>query len=234
MKLIKPIWVMTALLMAVSIISCTTAAPTQPPQDANAIYTNVAGTMFAQLNISQTQTAQAVPPSPIPSPTALNTMTSLPSLPATAAPQSLVPLETPLTVNTPSNIVMPTVSAGNGTQSSSAVGCDDSIYVTETEPSNGPVVRPGVNFTVSWTFQNTGTCPWINSYALAFMGGDRMGAKDIRIFKTVDYTPVGQNHTFTVFFQAPQSKGHYHSVWAMENAIGKAFGSRVWVDIQVK
>jgi hypothetical protein len=224
-KRMKLMWVVVVLLLAVVLTSCGGGAAPQPAVDANAIYTSVAGTMIAQLNVHQTQTAQALPPTPFSSPTPLDTFTPQPTLP-------IIPTVTPFTINP---LVMPTVSAGNGTPgSASAVGCDDSLYVSETEPNTGAIFKPGINFTKSFTFQNTGTCPWVNRYALAFVSGDRMGGRDIEISNKVNFTLPGNNHTFTIFLQAPRSKGHFQGVWAMENYIGKAFGTRVWVDIVVK
>jgi hypothetical protein len=226
-KRMKLMWVVVLLLLAVVLTSCGVAAP-QPALDANAIYTSVAGTMIAQLNVHQTQTAQALPPTPFSSPTPLDTFTPQPTLP-------VIPTVTPFTINTPAGIVLPTLSTGNGTPgSTSAVGCDDSIFVSESAPNNGEQFKAGTQFSKSFTFQNTGTCTWVNNYALGFQSGDRMSAKDTQISNRVNFTLPGNIHTFTLNLVAPHGKGHYVGVWAVENGIGKAFGSRVWVDIVVK
>ena len=71
MRFMKLIWVVIALLLTAALTSCSGTA-SEPSQDVNAVYTSVAGTMVAQFNDQQTQTAQAVPPSPSASPTELD------------------------------------------------------------------------------------------------------------------------------------------------------------------
>ncbi len=226
MRLIKLIWLLTALLLTATLSSCSGTAP-EPTQDVNSVYTSVAGTMVSQFNDQQTQTAQAVPPSPFASPTALDTFTPMPTYPVT-------PSGTPFSINTPSGIILAVPSTGGGTPGSTRVGCDDAMYVSESGPGFGEKFSPGVNFTKSWTLQNSGNCPWINSFTFGFVSGDRMGGREILITRHVDFVAPGQNHTFSVFFQAPHASGHYHGVWQMKNPANIEFGTQETVDIIVK
>jgi hypothetical protein len=214
-------------LLAAALTSCNIGSTPPSAQDANAIYTSVAGTMIAQLYDQQTQTAQAAPPSSTATLTVLDTNTPLPTYPAT-------PSEMPLSINTPSGPILPAPSTVGGTPGSTKVGCDDSAYVSETEPSAWAQFKAGVNFSKSWTLQNTGTCPWINSFRFVFVGGDRMGGRDIPITRTVDFVIVGHTHTFTINFQAPRIAGHYQGIWQMKNPDNIEFGRSVLVDIVVK
>ena len=228
MQIMRPMQAVTMLLVAAALTSCGSANTPEPTQDVNVIHTSVAGTMVSQLYDQQTQTAQAVPPSPAASPTALDTSTPLPTFLATA-------LNTPIIINTPAGAVFPTNPVGGGTPgSSTASGCNNSNFISETAPSDGAQFSKGENFTKSWTFQNTGTCTWVNSFSFGFQNGDRMGGKNIVISRSVDFTPPGNNHTFTVFFEAPITAGHYIGFWQMRTPGGNSFGSRVWVDIEVK
>jgi hypothetical protein len=226
MQLMKSMWVSIALVLIVTLTSCGPGNTPEPAQDANAIYTSVAGTMVAQLNDQQTQTAQAVPPTAFVSPTPPDTNTPLPTFPVT-------PLETPVTINMPSGALAPTISSAGGTPSTGA-GCYDSKFITESEPADGTQFSKEQNFSKSWTFQNTGTCTWVNSFTFGFQSGDRMAGKNIVISRSVDYTLPGNNHTFTVYFEAPNAAGHYIGFWQMRTPEGGSFGSRVWVDIVVK
>ena len=226
MRFMKLIWIVIALLLTAALTSCSGTAP-EPTQDVNAVYTSVAGTMVAQFNGQQTQTAQAVPPSPAASPTALDTFTPMPTYPVT-------PSGTPFLINTPSGIILAAPSTVGGTPGSTRVGCDDAIYVSESGPGFGEQFSPGVNFTKSWTLQNSGNCPWINSFTFGFVSGDRMGGREIPITRSVNFVVPGQNHTFSVFFQAPHAAGHYHGVWQMKNPANIEFGSQETVDILVK
>ena len=226
MRFMKLFWVVTALLLTAGLTSCSGTAP-EPTQDVNAVYTSVAGTMVAQFNGQQTQTAQAVPPSPTASPTELAIVLPAPTI-------AVEPSQTPFLINTPSIAVLPATSTGGLTFGETGVGCDNATYLSETEPGRGTLFKPGINFTKAWTFQNSGTCTWINSYTFAFISGDQMGGRDIRLYKTVDFTAPGLNHTFVVNFQAPHGGGHYQGFWQMKNATGTEFGARVVIDIVVK
>ena len=227
MKFLKLLWVVTVLLLAAALTSCNIGSTPAPAQDANAIYTSVAGTMIAQFNDQQTQTAQAIPPSPLAGPTIADTFTPLPIF-------TEIPLGMPISINTPVSVILPTPSTGGLTWGETGIGCDDATYLSETEPARGTMFRVGDHFAKSWSFQNTGTCIWINSYTFAFISGSRMGGKDIPISRTVDFTVPGKSHTFTINFVAPHGAGHYTGAWQMKNATGTQFGARVWVDIVVK
>ena len=64
MQITKSFGVATVLVLAAALTSCNIGKAPEPTQDVNAIYTSAAGTMVAQLNDQQTQTAQAIPPLP--------------------------------------------------------------------------------------------------------------------------------------------------------------------------
>lgn len=228
MQLMKPMQAMIILFLAAALTSCGSGNTPEPTQDVNAVYTSVAGTMVGQLYAQQTETAQAIPPTIAASPTAMDTPTSLPSLLTTAT-------VTPVILNTPAGIVFPTASAGGGAPgTSTASGCNDSKFISETAPTDGTQFSKSENFSKSWIFQNTGTCTWSNNFAFGFQSGDRMGGKNIVISRSVDFTLPGKNHTFTVFFEAPNIAGRYTGFWQMRTPGGNSFGSRVWVDIEVK
>ncbi len=219
-------WVGLVLLLAIALTACGAGSTTEPTQNADVIYTSVAGTMVAQLNDQQTQTAQAIPPSSLPSPTTADTFTPLPTVPA-------APSVTPFTINTPGSVVQPTIFTG-GTPGSTGAGCADSKFISETPPADGTQFSKGENFSKSWSFMNSGTCTWSNSYSFGFQNGDRLGGKEIVISRSVDFVLAGQIKTFTVQFEAPISAGHYKGFWQMRTPAGGSFGSRVWIDIVVK
>lgn len=215
-------WTVTTLLLAAALTSCNIGATPQPTIDVNAIFTFAAGTMNAQLNDQGTQTAQAASPTPA------ATFTPLATFPVT-------PLGTPFSITTPGGgAALPTTASGGGTLGSTAVGCDNSNYLSETKPDDGTQVTAGTDFTKGWSLQNTGTCAWKAGYSFAFDSGDQMAGKDIVLSKSEDFTDPGHSQTFIIKLQAPASAGEYKGYWRMKNATGTAFGSRVWVDIVVK
>jgi hypothetical protein len=208
------------LFLAAGLASCNIGSTPQPTIDVNAIFTYAAGTMNAQLNDQGTQTAQAASPTPA------ATFTPLPTFP-------VVPLGTPFSISTP-GAALPTTSTGGNTLGSTAVGCDNATYISETKPNDGTQINGGDTFTKGWSFQNSGTCTWNTGYSFAFDSGELMGGKDIVINKEEDFTDPGHSQTFIVHLQAPTTAGEYKGYWRMKNAAGTPFGSRVWLDIVVK
>jgi Ig-like domain from next to BRCA1 gene len=217
----KLIWAGIALLLVAALTSCTIGSTPEPTTDVSAIFTFAAQTMDAQLSNQGTQTAQAASPTP------LVTYTPLPTFP-------VIPLGTPFSISTPGGAALPTNSTGDSTLGSTAVGCDNSTYLSETTPNDGTQITAGDTFTKGWSLQNSGTCAWNSGYSFAFITGDQMGGKDIVLSKDADFTDPGHSQTFIVKLQAPATAGTYKGYWQMKNATGVEFGSRVWVDIVVK
>lgn len=230
MQLKKIVWLMAALVIAVSLTSCNIGKAPEPTQDVNAIYTAAAETTIAQFSAQQTQTAQALPPTPLPSPTALPTLTPPPTFPVSGG--------TPFTFNTPgafTPIASPFATLGSGGGSSStANGCNDALFTgVETVPDK-TVMKPEQTFSKSWEFKNTGTCTWDDGYVFAFVSGDQMGGSNITILKKEDFVAPGKNQTFIVKMVAPKAPGEYVGYWRMKSDAGAFFGTRVFVDIVVK
>ena len=209
------------LFLGAALASCSGGSTPQPTMDVGAIFTFAASTMNAQLNVQGTQTAQAASPTPA------VTFTPLPTFP-------VIPLGTPYSLSTASGAVLPTASSGGSTTGSTAVGCDNSSYLSETTPNDGTQETAGGTFKKGWSLQNTGTCSWNAGYTFAFVTGDQMDGKDIVLSKSTDFTDPGHSNTFNINLQAPATAGEYKGFWQMKNAAGTAFGSRVWVDIVVK
>jgi hypothetical protein len=234
MQFKKPFWVMVAVILTLSLSSCNIGKSAAPTQDVNAIYTAAAGTMLAQFGDQMTQTAQAVTPTPADSPTPLATFTSLPtfSIPGTTP----FAVGTQFVFNTPSGAgtPLPTLSTGGtGATPSTAVGCADSAFVSETIP-DGTIFPPGKAFTKSWNLQNTGTCTWDDGFSFVFVSGNQMGGKDILITKSSDFTKPGAGQAFNVPMKAPTTPGTYQGNWQMKDDQGHLFGVQVWVKIVVQ
>ncbi len=221
MHIKKFAWAVTALLLTTALASCNIGATPAPTIDANAIFTAAASTMNAQLNDQATQTASAVSPTPA------ATITPLPTFP-------VIPLGTPFATTAPGGAIAPTTSSAGGSVGSTAVGCDNATYVSETKPDDGTQYSAGDTFSKGWSLENSGTCAWDTGYSFAFATGDLMGGKDIVLSKSTDFTDAGHSQTFIVKLTAPAAAGEYKGFWQMKNATGVQFGSRVWVDIVVK
>src|SRR5258706_903303 len=72
-------------------------------------------------------------------------------------------------------------------------------------------------FTNTWEFKNTGTCPWEN-YTLRFESGDQLSAPTSL---SIPATQPGKNVTISVDLIAPSSDGAYSGYFALNDATGK-------------
>jgi ABC-type amino acid transport substrate-binding protein len=100
--------------------------------------------------------------------------------------------------------------------------------------TNPPVMQPGQSFTKGWRLRNVGTCPWTNSFKLAFSYGNvpaaQMGGQPIQVTRQVN---PGETFDFQVNLVAPIAPGTYQGFWNMRNAKNDKFGETVWVGITV-
>ena len=83
--------------------------------------------------------------------------------------------------------------------------------------------------------RNSGTCTWTSAYYLAYAHGNtpqsQMGGQPTYIKGSV---PPGGTYDISVNMVAPQQPGVYQGFWQMVNAKGTAFGTTVYVGIQVR
>jgi hypothetical protein len=222
-RLRKSLWLAISIL-AVGLTSCNMGKAPEPTSDVSSIYTSVASTMISQLNGQLTQTAQAVPPSALASPTELGTLPPLPTLIST-----LTPFGTLVTGST-TPIVIPTL---GGTQSSTAVGCADSIFVQDTTIPDGTIEKPGAIFQKIWRMKNTGTCTWGAGFKFAFASSSKMGGSDFIITQKNDFVAAGATKDFGVKLTAPTVLNIYTGCWKMQTPDGYWFGGYACVTIKV-
>jgi len=140
----------------------------------------------------------------------------------------------------PTPPIAPTPTPGVIVVAPTPVGCIDGMsYVADLNYNdnnmrNPPVLQPGQPFQKGWRVRNSGTCTWTTAYTFAFAGGNsplaQMGGQPQGIARPV---PPGQVVDFFVNLIAPTTPGVYQGFWQMRNAQGRAFGTRVWVGIQV-
>lgn len=181
------------LMIAVVLAGCgspDTAAPTQI--DAAIIHTSVALTMVAQL----TQTAAAMPPTPIPLPSA----TVAPILTPTA---TLMPLSVPLD------------QLGSPTAEATDDDVKEKIVFLGQSPMAGQQYNVGSKFDAKFTFQNIGTDTWSPAFSIRFLGwGETFNASEtVYTFeKYADNTTVEPKGVVTITLpglQAPGGSGSF-------------------------
>lgn len=215
--------------LALTLGACNLGKSPQPTPDVNGLYTAAASTLIAQMNDQQTQTAEAVTPTPPTSPTPLASFTALPTFPAFGA---LTPFGTPFALGTPGLGITPLATSAGPIANSFAVGRDNATFIGETIP-DGTTMNPRHDFKKSWSLLNSGTSTWDEGYSFAFKSGDSLGGKDIKIVDSKDFTAPNHSQTFVVEMFAPRTSGEVKGFWQMKNDAGVWFGSLVSVDIIV-
>ena len=197
MKLTKIFKIATMFVLAGVIFSaCGAAAPAEPTQDPNTIFTQVAETVM----VSMTQTTEAMPPTPMPEPT------------ATIAPT----LETAPTESVATLPPAPTLPIGP-TATIQRFG-DHAKYNTQT-PADGKVFTPGESFQFIVCIGNDGSTEWDNTYYLEWMSGYRLW-NDTKYFYVEDPIEPGGKWCFYTPAIAPVDPGSYTTRWYFKNGNG--------------
>lgn len=119
---------------------------------------------------------------------------------------------TPNVTNTPANTPTPRNGAGGGT--------DRAVLIAQ-EPTDNSAITPGEAFTVTWTFENSGTSTWNTNYYIQFSSGEQMSAPE-KVFFWLP-VPPGTSLPLTVTFTAPSTAGSVTSSWKVVNANDAAF-----------
>lgn len=236
MKSHKLIWLVGATILAVILSSCNIGAAPAPAVDAGAIQTQAFNIVLTQAALQQTQTALAIPPTPMPTNT----------LPATVELPTFSPLQgtnTPFAFNTqqpgltPLAPLLPTVGGVVSTVTTKH-GCNDAAHLGDSPP-DGTVIEAGKNFTKSFMLQNTGTCAWDEGYSFTFI--PERSSPDLKGYSIVlkkekpeEYTKPGFGQTFVLKLTAPKTAGTYKAFWKLKDDAGNFFGPLVWLEIVVK
>lgn len=195
-------WV-SALLLALLLVACGAGEDELASEETvNSIYTQVAMTLSAQPALATS--------------TAMPTFTAFPTLASVLLNSATItPASNPVSLN----------STG-----SSAVGCDNSAYISDVTIPDGTTLTPGSTFTKTWNLQNTGTCDWTTSYSIAFYSGNAMSGVTTTLSEAV---AVASSGNISVVLTAPSSTGSYTGYWRLQNASGTSFGQAVYVQILV-
>ncbi len=176
-----------------------TQAPTTDPRPTfDAIASQAAQTVIAELTVNAPPTNTPVPPTETP-------------VPPTATPAVT---DTPAPTSTPTRVFIPWTLTPTATQP--AYGCT----VTNVTPKSSDTIKVDQEFDAAWTVQNTGTQPWLaGNTDIAFVGGaalhDRPSdSSDLRDL-TSDVAPNG-TYTVTIDMQAPSGDGTHTTSWAIQ------------------
>ena len=154
----------------------------------------------------------------------------------TAQAASIIPTSTMAPTLTPAatlSIASPMIGSILPTSQVSAASvsaCDNSTFISDVTIPDGTIVAPGLTFTKTWLFQNTGSCTWSEDYTLTFMSGEDMEGSATTIDASV--APGGQVKV-SVDLTAPDEEGTHTGYWILANEAESTFGVHVYVQIVV-
>jgi hypothetical protein len=240
----KSLWLVGTTILAVILSSCNMGATPVPTEDPGVIQTQAFSVVLTQAALQQTQTALAIPPTPLPTNTPFPTAT-LGETPTLGAASTFAPLggtNTPFAFNTQQPGLTPLASTvptlGAVATFTTKNGCNDGTFMGESKPFDKDVIAAGKNFSKSWEILNTGTCVWDEGYSFAFLPD--LSSPELKGYSIVlkknapeEYTKPKHSQTFVVKLTAPKTAGEYKGYWKMKDDAGNLFGPLVSVWITV-
>jgi len=208
------IWGLVALLILAGIIALVTAFSRNDngAGKVEAAYTNAAETVAAQQ-----LTLQASSPTET---QVLFTQTPL---------ATFTPFASPTLFATQAGIVIQPTIPGSGSVSG-AVGCYNSVYVSDVTFPDNAAVTAGQVFTKTWKLQNNGTCPWTPTFKAVFVSGNAMGGVPAPIGITV---APGASADISINMTAPAASGSVTGYWILVNDSAQQFGTSFYALVNV-
>lgn len=252
--------IVSLLLGACGVGAQATQAPTEAPQDINAIYTAAAETAKARL----TEIAANATPTYTPQPVQLEatatdqqslvqitiTMTEsnasggLPTQEVVAtATLGLVATETllpGLPTNTPGTGLftpIPTITTAPtaGTINTGPV-CKNAAFEGDVTIPDGTLLNPWEKFVKTWRMRNSGTCNWDEGFSFKPWSGPSSMANHehaYNIRKKDKFIPAGAVIDIAIEMYAPGDPGEYVAHWKWFDDQGQPFGGDFTVVIKV-
>ena len=198
------------LFGAMAVILLLTAcapAPPQPTQDPSAVENEVATIVALTVAAQNAQTQAAASPTPEPTNTTLPTQTEE-GVPSPTA------LATLTAIPTATVIVLPTSSTGGG-----GGGTTQREYSCDTirrRPFDNTSFRPGDKFDIKWTIVNTGTKTMVAGLDLKYNSGTQMTSRT-----RVELPELKPDAQFAVDFDAvaPNKEGTYIMTFLVEGGL---------------
>lgn len=195
------LWVNALVIIPMLLTACGPAATPPPPTvDVNALFTQAAVTMVAQLtaNAPTLTPTLAATDTPVPTMTPLGGV--LPTLPPLA---TLPPLFTP------------TASTGVNT-------ADKAAFVTQS-PADYETVTTGKVFNIIWRLRNVGTTTWNPNYVYRFYAAANKISTAANGYNLTANVPPNGEVDLKVTATAPGTPGTYDTQWVLTNPEGVNF-----------
>ena len=101
-------------------------------------------------------------------------------------------------------------------------GCTLSANLSQEDPPDGKIFKPGESFLKTWSLTNTGTCTWDSTYKLVFWDGELIGAAVTYPLPVV--VAPGETKEISILLKAPATDGQYRGYWRLKSPWGYDFG----------
>jgi hypothetical protein len=114
---------------------------------------------------------------------------------------------------------------------------DQAQFIGDVTIADGTRFDPGVSFTKTWRFRNSGTCTWTKDYSIVHVAGSSLLGPDVMTFPAV--VEPGEIIDISLALKAPVTDGSYAGYWKFRNDVNEQFGigdggdSSFWVSIEV-
>ena len=237
MKFRNSLWPAGAMILAIIMSSCSLGATPAPTQDPGLIQTQAVSMALTQVSMQQTQTAMAIPPTPVPTNTLLPTLAVLPTFAPAGTPlviNTLLPGMTPLST--------PFATLGSGVPvGTTKNGCNDGTFEFDTGAAvvDWTVLKPKMDYTHAWSIINTGTCAWDEGYSFFLIKEISSPEVDwhkteILIKKPSEFTTPQHSQVFVLNFTTPAKAGRYAAYFKLKDDKGNVFGPQVWIKFEIK
>lgn len=194
------LWVNALVIIPLLLTACGPAATPPPPTvDVNALYTQAAVTMVAQLTANAPTFTPTVAASNTPVPSLTPLGGALPTLPPVA---TLPPLFTPT--------------------NAASSGPDKAMYITQS-PADYESVTTGKVFNIIWRLRNTGTTTWTTNYVYRFYAAINKIPTAANGYNLPVNVPPNGEVDLKVVATAPGTPGTYDTQWVITNPDGVNF-----------
>lgn len=211
---------LSILLIAAFVLAACSgpATPVAPTLDAEAIYTQAAATVAA--NLAATQAAQPTATNTV-VPTATNTLAPTATQAATST--------TPQATAAQPGALTPVPTATKAAPPPQPATGDKAEYLDQS-PKDGTTITKNSEFAMKFVVKNTGTTTWTPKYNLRFYAGERLNSPtDLNMPRDVK---PGETVELAFNLKAPDKTGKTNTVWVLSNADGRNFYS-IYLNIEI-
>jgi hypothetical protein len=228
MSLSKRITGIVSLFVCFALLAgCNTPTAQAPTPDLDAVRTQAAQTVVANITLQAFQNPSSTPTVAL---AATDTPVSATETQVLSDTPTLVPgLPTP---TVPAFATATIVSSGSFHPAPTLPLGPDAAQLVSQKFTQSSVFSPGEDFDMVWTIKNVGTKRWNTDYYIKYESGTLFDKKSTTAMAS-RAANIGETADFLIDCIAPSTPGSYTTYWSLINDNGAAFYS-VYLNIVVK